>query len=370
MNRFGWLRRSPNVVAALAMAVVLLGLGMFEIVRPGGVDFSDLTGGLVTLDTMIRIGILTIVLVGMNLLMGYAGQVSLGQAAFYGLGAYASAILTARGTSLLRLPPVVAESWWWPWMAILIGMAFAGGLAYLIGRPILTLRGHYLAMATLGLGIVIYILFRENLGLPGSHITGSFDGITAVPRLRIGSFEVWPLSRYYFLVWACALLSMVLVLNIVNSRVGRALRAIHASEQAALAVGIDIAGQKLRALIVSAVLASLAGSLYGHFQAAVSPKPFDFGSSLELVVMSSVGGMASIWGAPFGVAVILILKEVLRSGLRQVLRGASGEHEIVVYGLLLIVIMIFMPEGVLVSFLRWLRRRWPASETIPAVEAA
>ncbi len=349
------LKTSPNLLGGLLLVLVVFSLGVVESVQPGGFDFADLTGGLVTMDTMVRIGILTIVLVGLNLLMGYAGQISLGQAAFYGIGAYVSAILTAR-FQLIRLPPVIGGSWWWPWLVMLGGMAFAGLLAYLIGRPILTLRGHYLAMATLGLGIMIFILFRENLGFPGDHITGAFDGITAIPRLRLGSFEIWPMSRYYFLVWFFAILCIAIATNIVNSRVGRAFRAIHGSEKASLAVGVDIAHLKLQALVVSAIFASLAGSLYAHFQAAVSPTPFGFASSLELVVMSAVGGMASIWGAPFGVTLILVLKEVLRAQLRQVLRGASGEHEIVFYGALLVVIMIFMPQGIVVEGMAWLKR--------------
>lgn len=351
------LRRSHNLVVGIIFAGVISSLGWVEIAQPGGFDFSDLTGGLVTLDTMVRIGILTIVLVGLNLLMGYAGQVSLGQAGFYGMGAYASAILTARYT-LFNLPESIAQSWWWPWVAMALGMALAGTLAYLIGRPILTLRGHYLAMATLGMGIMIYILFRENLGVPGDHITGSFDGIPAVPRLRIGGFDLWPISRYYFVVWAMAIACIALSLNLVNSRVGRALQAVHGSEQAAQSAGVDIARHKVQALVVSAVFASLAGSLYAHFQAAVSPTPFNFVSSLELVVMSAVGGMASIWGAPFGVSAILVLKEVLRAGLRRVLHGASGEHEIVFYGTLLVVIMIFLPEGVAVGGARRLQAAW------------
>lgn len=350
-------RLSPNSIGVLLFAALLLALGWVETAGPGGLSFSGLSGGLVTLDTMVRVGILTIVLVGLNLLMGYAGQVSLGQAGFYAIGAYVSAILTAR-FSLLRLPPAVGLSWWWPWVAMLAGMLLASGLAYTIGRPILRLRGHYLAMATLGLGIVVFILFRENLGYSGGHITGAFDGIPAIPRLRLGSLELWPLPRYYFVVWAFALICVSLALNIVNSRVGRALRAVHGSERAAMAAGIDISHHKLQALVISAAFASLAGSLYAHFQAAVSPSPFGFVASLELVVMSAVGGMASIWGAPFGVAAILVLKEVLRAGLRQVLRGAGGEHEIVFFGLLLVVIMIFVPEGIAVGGFRRLRELW------------
>lgn len=356
MNMFTRFTHSQNVAAWFILAAFIGLLGSIEFVKPFGVNFSALTSGIVTMDTMVRVGILTIVLVGLNLLMGYAGQVSLGHAAFYGFGAYTSAILTVRAGSLLGLPLVVMKSWWWPWLVILLGMIVAGVLAYYLGRPILRLRGHYLAMATLGLGIMFYILFRENLGFQGGHITGAYDGIAGVPRLRLASFEIWPISRYYIFTWIIALGVIAFGLNLIHSRTGRALRAIHGSEVGAHALGIDVATYKARMFAVSAALASLAGSLYAHFQAAVSPAPFSFVGSLELVVMSSVGGISSIWGAPFGVAVILILKELLRSRLRLLFRGASGEHEIIFYGLLLILIMIFMPEGVTVG----VTKRWRA----------
>ena len=349
-------RLSQNTLGWLIMTVLVGFLGWVEMTTPGGVDFADLTAGMVTLDTMVRVAILTIVLVGLNLLMGYAGQVSLGHAAFYGLGAYASAILTVRAGSLLGIPGDIIKSWWWPWLVMLVGMVISGGLAYIVGRPILRLRGHYLAMATLGLGIMIFILFRENLGFQGQHITGSFDGIPGIPRLWVGSFEIWPISRFYFFAWAIALGVIAFGLNLINSRTGRALRAIRASEVAAQATGVDVASYKAQIFTVSAVLASLAGSIYAHFQATVSPGPFGFVGSLELVVMSSVGGLSSIWGAPFGVAVILVVKEILRSRLRLLLSGASGEHEIIFYGLILILIMIFMPEGITVGVVR----RWRA----------
>ena len=345
-----------NLLGWLVLVVLIVLLGWIETVNPFGLEFSDLTGGIVTLDTMVRIGILTTLLVGLNLLMGYAGQVSLGHAAFYGVGAYVSAIFTVRAGDLFGMPKGVLESWWWPWLVILIGMILSGGLAYVIGRPVLRLKGHYLAMATLGLGIMFYILFRENLGFQGQRITGAFDGIPGIPRLRVVGFEIWPLSRYYFFIWAVALAVIAFGLNLINSRTGRALRAIHGSEVAAQAMGVDVASYKARIFAVSAILASLAGSLYAHFQAAVSPIPFSFVASLELVVMSAVGGLSSIWGASFGVAVILVIKEILRSRLRLVLQGASGEHEIVFYGLLLVLIMIFMPEGITVGVMR----RWRA----------
>jgi branched-chain amino acid transport system permease protein len=344
-----------NVLGVILLILLIVGFGWLEIARPMDLRFRDLTGGLVTFDTLVRIGILTIVVVGLNLLMGYAGQVSLGQAAFYGLGAYVSAILT---TLAIRhdVLPVISRAWWWPWLAILAGMVVTGGFAYLIGKPILRLRGNYLAMATLGVGIVLYALFRE-----GENLTGGSDGISGIPRLSIGNqFEIWPMERYYFLVWAVAIIVIIIALNIVNSRVGRALRAIHGSEVAAQVSGVNTARSKLQILVVSAVMASLAGSLYAHFQALVSPRPFSFVASVELVCMAAVGGLASIWGAAFGVASILVIKEVLRARMQDLLRGAGGEHELIAYGIILIVIMIFMPQGVVRGmgdlFRRWRRR--------------
>lgn len=345
-----------NIVGLAVLIVFIIAMGWVEMARPFGFRFRDFTGGLVTFDTLIRIGIFTIIVVGLNLLMGYAGQISLGQAAFYGLGAYVSAILT---TLAIRhdVLPIISRSWWWPWMAILVGMVLTGCFAYLVGKPILRLRGNYLAMATLGVGIVLYTLFRE-----GEAITGGSDGISGIPRLAIGDrFEFWPMERYYFLVWTVAILIIIIALNIVNSRVGRALKAIHGSELAASVSGVDTARSKLQILIVSAMFASLAGSLYAHFQALVAPKPFNFVASVELVSMAAVGGLASIWGAPFGVAFIFIVRELLRSRMHVLLRGAGGEHELIAYGIILVLIMIFMPQG-LVRGLTDLFQRWQKGE--------
>jgi branched-chain amino acid transport system permease protein len=357
-----------NIIGIIAFAILIVVMGWIEVAHPLGIRFSDLTGGIVTMDTMVRIGILTIVVVGLNLLMGYAGQASLGQAAFYAMGAYASAILTAKAKTI-GLPQGLAAAWWWPWLVMLGSMLFVGGFTYLVGKPILRLRGHYLAMGTLGLGIMVFIILRENFGLSTAdiNITGGFDGIPDVGRLSVGSFTIWPIERYYFLVWAVALVTIVLSLNIVNSRVGRALRSIHGSEIAANTMGVDTDKCKLQVLVLSAVYASLAGSLYAHFQAAVSPGPFSFVGSLELVVMSVVGGIASIWGAPFGVAVVMILKELIRTRMHAVLRGAGGEHEVIAFGILVVVIMIFMPEGLtvgIVNMIRRLRRRSVVSSQI------
>jgi branched-chain amino acid transport system permease protein len=339
-----------NVLGVVVLMVLIGAIGWVESAQPFGIRFRDFTAGMVTFDTLVRIGILTIVLVGLNLLMGYAGQISLGQAAFYGIGAYVSAIMTTLASRHDVLPGV-SRSWWWPWLAMVVGMVITGGFAYLVGRPILRLRGNYLAMATLGLGIIMYILFRE-----GENFTGGNDGIAGIPRLAIGSFKIWPIQRYYFLVWAAALAVIVISLNIVNSRVGRALRSIHGSEVAANTMGVDTAKYKLQVLVLSAVFASLAGSLYAHFQALIAPTPFGFVASVELVVMSVVGGIASIWGAPFGVTLIYVVREVLRARLHAVLHGAGGEHEMIAYGIIVVVIMIFMPEGLTAGLVKALRR--------------
>ena len=139
--------RHLNTIPIVCFAILISAIGWVEIAHPLGIRFSDLTKGIVTMDTMVRIGILTIVVVGLNLLMGYAGQASLGQAAFYAMGAYASAILTAK-TKTIGLPQELASAWWWPWLVMVAGMLFVGGFTYLVGKPILRLRGHYLAIGT------------------------------------------------------------------------------------------------------------------------------------------------------------------------------------------------------------------------------
>jgi branched-chain amino acid transport system permease protein len=344
------LRPHKNLLGALGLAVVLALLGWVDLVRPMGIRFSDLTGRVITMDTMIHVGILTIVVVGLNLLMGYAGQVSLGQAGFYALGAYASGILT---TLSFRhgILPAVTDAWWWPWVAMVAGMFLTGGFAYLIGKPILRLKGNYLAMATLGIGFIINILSGQFAELTGGH-----DGLTGIPRLRIGEFALWPAQRYYFLVWGVAIMVILVALNIVNSRVGRALRALHTNEIAANTCGVDTERHKVQILVISAVFASLAGSLYAHFQSAVSPNPFDFKASVELVTMAAVGGLSSIWGAPLGVGMMFVIGDLIQSQMENVLHIRGGEYELILYGVMLVLIMIFLPEGVAISALHWLRK--------------
>jgi branched-chain amino acid transport system permease protein len=288
--------------------------------------------------TAVFIGIATMLTLGLCLLMGYAGQISLGHAAFYGLGAYTSAILTVKfGVS--------------PWLAMAAGVVLTACAAWLIGIPIFRLSEHYLAMATLGLGVIAHLAYTEFRDL-----TGGSSGLPGVPRLSVGSFVFDTDVKYYYLVWVVVVLLMILSLNIVNSRVGRALRAIRGSEAAASSIGVDASRYKVQVLILSAAYASLAGSLYVHYMRFVSPEPFTLDASVRLVVMAAVGGLASVWGAPFGAAAVTLLTVALRELLPRLIPGASGEHTVIAYGLILVVIMIFMPEGLTRGLLNRLRQ--------------
>ncbi len=275
------------------------------------------------LSVLIFIGIHTITAVGLNLLMGYAGQVSLGHAAFVGLGAYTSAILSTKLG--------------WPlYLTIPIAIALTSLLAYIVGVPTLRLRGHYLAMATLGLGIIAYIIFKQ-----WEPMTGGTSGIVNVPPLTLlgGRFEKIPRLfdiQIYYIVWlvACALLA--LSANIVDSRIGRAFRAVHGSEVAASTLGVNVSGFKIQVFVLSAAYAALAGCLYAHYIKFVNPEPFRFTFSVELVVMVVVGGMASVWGAVVGAGAVTILSEFLRK---------FGDYDVIAFGLILMIIMIFLPQG-------------------------
>jgi len=299
------------------------------------------------------IGLHTIAAVGLSLLMGYAGQVSLGHAAFYGLGAYLSGIAsTSLGLN--------------PWLAMPMAALVTGCVAAAIGSSIFRLRGHFLAMATLGWGIIVYIVFNEL-----RDVTGGPSGLTGIPNLSLFGLPLNTDVRYYYLVWAFALGVIFLSRNIVDSRAGRALRAIHGSESAAAALGVGTTHYKVAVFALSAVYASLAGSLYAHYLLFVNPPPFSFKFSIELLVMVMIGGLAHIWGALFGAALITILGESLRATIPMLMGHASGEYEIIAFGLILMATMIALPEGLwpwLLSVVDRIRGRRGAED--PRVEGA
>jgi len=270
------------------------------------------------MNVLVFVGIHTMLAIGLNLLLGYAGQISLGHAGFFGMGAYLSGILTVNYT-------------WNPWVAMPLAALVVGGLAFLVGFPILKLKGHYLAMATLGLGIIIYIVFNETIDL-----TGGPSGLSGIPNLSIGSFTFDSDVKNYYLIWAVTLGTILVTLNLANSRVGRALRAVHDSEVAARVVGVNARLLKVQIFALSAVISSIAGSLYAHTMTFVSPASFGFNFSVELLTMVVIGGLGSIYGSFLGAALLTLLPEFLR---------AAHDYDIIIYGGLLMVMVMFMPGG-------------------------
>jgi len=270
------------------------------------------------LNVLVFVGIHTMLALALNLLLGYAGQISLGQAGFFGLGAYISGILTA--THGLN-----------PWLAMGIAAAIVTFLAFLVGFPILKLKGHYLAMATLGLGIIIYIVFNEAVDQ-----TGGPSGLSGIPNLSLAGITFDNDLKNYYLIWTMTLISMGLALNLVHSRIGRALRAIHDSEVAARVMGVNARLLKVQIFALSAGLSAVAGSLYAHTMTFVAPASFGFNFSVELVTMVIIGGLASIYGSLLGAALLTVLPELLR---------AFQDYDIIVYGLLLVVMTMYLPGG-------------------------
>jgi len=268
------------------------------------------------------IGLNTIVVVGLNLLIGFAGQISLGHAAFYGLGSYFSGILTVNYGFPL-------------WPAMVVGMLATGAVAYLIGYPSLKLRGHYLVMATLGFGIIINILMGEL-----EQFTGGHDGLMGIPPLAIGKLVFDNDLKNFYLIWSFVFLCMLAARNLLNSRVGRALRAISGSEVAANSLGINTADYKVKVFVLSAMFASISGSLYAHYITFISPSSYDFYYSIQVVTMVIVGGMGSLWGSLLGAGVLTCISEALH---------VAKQYHIIAYGVFLCLVLVFLPEGVLMG---------------------
>lgn len=277
-----------------------------------------LTSNSYHLQLLTFIGINTLLALGLNMLMGYAGQISLGHAAFYGIGAYTTAILTVHLN-------------WSPWLALPAAVLLTALVAFLVALPMLKLSGYYLGMGTLGFGMIIYILIRQ-----WTTVTGGDSGLVGIPFLALGPYSLASGKTYFYLVWGVVLVSFLICERLVDSRVGRALRAIHDGEQVAAAMGIDTSRLKTGVFVLSAIFAALAGFLYAHLVSFISPNSFDFLVSIRLVTMVVVGGMASIWGSLLGASLLTILPEWLH---------VFSDFEMIVYGLILMTIMIFLPQG-------------------------
>ncbi len=283
------------------------------------IAFPFVLPGSFFIDIGVRICLSSVMVIGLNLLMGYTGQISIGHAGFFGIGAYASGILSA-------------TYGWPPAVALIFGVCLASLIAFITAKPILKLQGHYLAMATLGLGIIISMVFTNEIAF-----TGGPDGMQ-VPPFSLWGFELR--TEYNWYATSASLLVLVtwLSINLIDSPAGRALKAIHGSTTAANVAGIDSTSYKVKIFVLSAALASVSGSLMAHYVGLITPAYAGIFHSIELVTMVVVGGMASIFGSILGVAIILVLPQAL---------SATEGWEIVIFGTILIVIMIFFPSGVL-----------------------
>ncbi len=277
------------------------------------------------LNVAVLIGIYVLITIGLNLLIGYAGQISLGHAAFYGIGSYTVAIITTRfkGDHLL---------------ALIAALCLAGLIAWIIGKPTLKLKGHYLAMATLGFGFIVQILLEEM-----ADLTGGPQGISGIPKLTIMGFKFISDLEIYFLVWGLVIFTQLMVVNLIRSKIGRAFLAIHTNETAADSLGVNTASLKMTVFIISAALAGLAGGLYAFSISYINPEPFGFSFSILLVTMVIIGGMGDLWGPILGTVILAVIPELLR---------AFKDFDILIYGFILILIIIFMPKGIISLFYR------------------
>jgi len=263
-----------------------------------------------------------LICIGLNLLMGYAGQVSLGHGAFAGLGAYISVILSSN----YELNPL---------LSIFIAVMIMAVLAFIISKPILNLKGHYLAMATLGIGIIISIVLEVE-----EEFTGGSDGMS-VDSLVVFGYEFSDSISWYILCAVLLVFTIWAFENLINSPFGRLLRSIHDSEKAADSVGIDVSHYKSIVFVISVVIATIAGSLYAFFSGFISPQEASFSHSIELVVMVVLGGLGRVYGALFGAVILTTLPQLLT---------AFEDYETLVFGVIIILVMIFMPKGIVSLF--------------------
>ena len=312
-------QRLPVILFALVMAAIPF--------IPGMPPFW-----IVLLD---NIGLSALVAMGLVLLTGVGGLTSFGQAAFCGFGAYTTAVLTtAYGVS--------------PWLTLPLSLLVSGLAAVVLGLVTVRLSGHYLPLGTIAWGIGLFYLFGK------LEFLGRNDGISSVPPLSIGSLRMLDPGTIYFAIWIAVVVSAVLTMNLLDSRTGRAVRALRRGHIAAEAFGVQTPRAKLLVFIYAAVLAGLSGWLYAHFERTVNPTPFGAEAGIEYLFIAVVGGAGYVWGGVLGAAIVVILKEILQSYLPYLFHG-EGQLETIVFGILLVTLLQLAPTGVW----PWLTARLP-----------
>jgi len=279
-----------------------------------------LLSGSYWIHVLVIIGIYVIAATGVDLIVGFAGQLSLCQASFFGFGAYISAIFT----TTYRFHPI---------LALAIALVFNALFAYAVGAPVLRLKGYYLAIATLGVSLIVQTLF---IILP--QFTGGPDGFREIVPLKMAGVTLRTDLQYYYPIWTIAIAILIVTRNIVHSRVGRAMLAVRGDDVAASSMGIDVAKYKIQAFVLSAVYASLAGSLYAHSSRFISPQLADLSSCIEMIIMVVLGGIRTVFGVLIGAAIMKSIPEILESFM---------DYQMVTTGFILIVLLLYMPQGLL-----------------------
>jgi branched-chain amino acid transport system permease protein len=291
-----------------------------------GIAVLPLLGSVFADTVMALAGLFAIVAVGLNLLFGYAGKISFGHNAFMAMGAYASGILTT-GFGLSPLG------------ALLAGAVATGTVAFVLGAPILRLRGHYLAMATLAFGEITIIVSTR-----WTEVTGGLTGIPGVPDFRFLGLAFDTKTKMYYLIWAVALAGLGLSFRVIDSRFGRALRALGAHEAAAAALGVAVVRCRVQVFVLSAVYAAVAGSLYAHFLNYVNGTFFDLPVMIELMAMLVVGGIGTRWGPLVGAVPLMWVSQSL---------GQYADYSLLIFGLLYGLTLLFLPRGVCGEVAAW-----------------
>ncbi len=272
------------------------------------------------------IGLYALVVIGIVLLTGVAGLTSFGQAAFVGLGAYTAAYLTVnQGVS--------------PWLTVWIGLGVTGAAALVLGWITLRMSGHYLPLATIAWGLSLYYL------LGNINALGKYDGILGIPSLRFFGIELNTGRSFFYLLWVLVLLAAIGVTHLLDSRVGRAIRAVKGGATMPEAMGVNTFATKVTAFVIAALLASVAGWLFAHFQRTVNPSPFGIGMGIEYLFIAVIGGVGHVWGAIVGAGAVQILKDQLQVYLPK-LMGTSGNYETIVFGIMLVLVLQYARDGI------------------------
>ncbi|HSW06174.1 branched-chain amino acid ABC transporter ATP-binding protein/permease [Aquabacterium sp.] len=280
------------------------------------------------------IGLYAIVALGLVLLTGVSGLTSFGQAAFVGVGAYTAAFLAVKmGVS--------------PWLTLPIGVALSVLVALVLGAITLRMSGHYLPLATIAWGLTIYYTMSN------MEFLGKYDGILGVPPITLFGANLGSGRGIYVLIWVFALIGALAVTHLLDSRPGRAIRALKTGTTMAEAMGISTLRYKVIVFVIAAVLAAVSGWLFAHFQRTVNPSPFGIHRGIEYLFIAVLGGVGHVWGAFIGAGVVKLVEDQLQVLLPQLI-GTSGNFEIIVFGLVLVLVLKYAPDGLWTFVTRWL----------------